>query len=335
MNVFVYESTCAGSCPLAFEEPSLLREGRAMLLAILQDVLNIFSPFDSLVIQTIWDSRCGSLPFAINRRLTTLTPQRDQSEIELYRKCCTSNDVTLIVAPEFDNILYDRCEIAARSGARVLNCDVDTIQFCSDKLRLNEHLQSRSVHVIPAVSRSSLPDDVDRFVVKPRFGAGSIGISVCAKDEILNHDVDPETRIVQPLIFGRAYSIGVLFSRTGQILAQLPVAEQHLSKDGHFTYQGGSIGTSDVSHDDVSNLVRQVAREVTGLRGYVGIDFVVPDGDDQPLLVEINPRVTTSYVGYRSALSRNIMELLIRDETDTPVLERSVSFTPDGQIQYL
>jgi predicted ATP-grasp superfamily ATP-dependent carboligase len=57
---------------------------------------------------------------------------------------------------------------------------------------------------------------------------------------------------------------------------------------------------------------------IPGLAGYVGIDLLLPDGGD-PLIVEINPRLTTSYVGYRRIYS-------------TPIPQRWLSTTDTSSI---
>jgi hypothetical protein len=53
-------------------------------------------------------------------------------------------------------------------------------------------------------------------------------------------------------------------------------------------------------------------RSVPGIRGYVGIDLVVPDqAPHRPVVVEINPRLTTSYLGYRALAENNLAEWML------------------------
>jgi predicted ATP-grasp superfamily ATP-dependent carboligase len=58
-----------------------------------------------------------------------------------------------------------------------------------------------------------------------------------------------------------------------------------------------------------AQLAREVARALPGLWGYVGIDVI--DAVDGPIVVEINPRLTTSYAGLRRALGINAAELVL------------------------
>ena len=336
MRIFVYESTCAGECPLAFEEPSLLAEGRAMLVSVLQDLLNIvFAGPEDPVVHTIWDPRCGPIPMADSGRLIVTSPRSNQTEIDHYRECCAGSDLTLIIAPEWDGILQERCEIASQCGGITLNCQPAIVGLCSDKLRLNEHLARQGIKCLPAISMTSLPKDTEQFVIKPRYGVGSIGIDMLSRAELLEREIHSSTHIVQPFIAGRALSVGLIFGRTGQLLTRLPVAVQHLSTDGHFSYLGGEIPASGITNEMIDEIVEQVAQAIHGLRGYVGIDMIQNRDYELPILVEINPRLTTSYVGYRAAMSANIMECLLQDKACQMTVVRSVAFTSGGQIQVL
>jgi predicted ATP-grasp superfamily ATP-dependent carboligase len=69
---------------------------------------------------------------------------------------------------------------------------------------------------------------------------------------------------------------------------------------------------SDVDVNAPQRLVRRAAACIPGLRGYVGFDVLIPDAaPNRPLLVEVNPRLTTSYVGYRALAEQNLAEWLL------------------------
>ena len=46
-----------------------------------------------------------------------------------------------------------------------------------------------------------------------------------------------------------------------------------------------------------------------GLRGYIGIDFVLTEG--KPFVVDVNPRLTTSFVGLRGVAGFNVAEAIV------------------------
>ena len=130
---------------------------------------------------------------------------------------------------------------------------------------------------------------------------------------------EPETFIQQPFISGRALSVALLISADGTVLEVFPVAEQHLSDDGHFKYQGGRI-PADISLEAalaVQQLAQRACRAVPGLTGYVGCDLVLPDASPpQPTLIEINPRLTSSYLGYRQLTDDNIPARLLATNSE-------------------
>ncbi len=47
---------------------------------------------------------------------------------------------------------------------------------------------------------------------------------------------------------------------------------------------------------------------IPGLRGYVGVDMVL--SEDAVLLIEINPRITTSYIALRQVIRLNLAQAI-------------------------
>jgi predicted ATP-grasp superfamily ATP-dependent carboligase len=156
-------------------------------------------------------------------------------------------------------------------------------------------------------------------VCKPRDGAGSQATFLVSNAEDLEaalvlavaegwHGV----MILQPFVRGQAVSVAFLLGPQ-QCLPLLP-ASQHLSEDGRFRYRGGRLPlATDLAKRAVS-LGRRAVAAVTGLKGYVGVDLVVGsemDGSGDRV-IEINPRLTTSYVGLRALARGNLAEAMLQ-----------------------
>jgi tyramine---L-glutamate ligase len=64
-----------------------------------------------------------------------------------------------------------------------------------------------------------------------------------------------------------------------------------------------------------------VARALPGLAGYVGVDLMV--GESGMTVLEINPRLTTSYVGMHAAIGDNparmVLDLFYNHPFELPV----------------
>jgi predicted ATP-grasp superfamily ATP-dependent carboligase len=59
----------------------------------------------------------------------------------------------------------------------------------------------------------------------------------------------------------------------------------------------------------VFRIAEKVAESFPGLRGYVGVDFVLTQ--HKAFVVDVNPRLTTSYVGLRRIAGFNVVEALV------------------------
>jgi len=149
----------------------------------------------------------------------------------------------------------------------------------------------------------------------------------------------PAEMIVQPYCRGTPLSVAAVIADDGESksIDILPLSRQRLSDDDRFCYLGGEIPSADCDTDCVSELVGSVCRQMNGLRGYVGFDLIVTDeSPGEVLLVEINPRLTTSYIGYRELMDVNIAGRVLFPET-TPRLklrrDSAVRFFPDGRVE--
>ena len=90
-------------------------------------------------------------------------------------------------------------------------------------------------------------------------------------------------------------------------------ARQLLSDDGRFHYRGGELPLVADLAERAVRLSRAGLDAVPGLRGYVGVDLVLGNAADgsEDRLIEINPRLTTSYLGLRKLARFNLLQALL------------------------
>ncbi len=140
-------------------------------------------------------------------------------------------------------------------------------------------------------------------------------------------------RIVQPFVPGRALSTAVLIDTCDGRIDMLPVGEQRLTNDGRFGYCGGRIPAVDLAPALATaavDLVREVCRTLPGLAGWVGFDLIVSSQAPHVRIVEVNPRLTTSYVGYRRLTGANLAARMLacfdaRESSDWDCEPRAVN----------
>ena len=101
-----------------------------------------------------------------------------------------------------------------------------------------------------------------------------------------------------------------------------------------FAYRGG---TTPLDHPLAKRAGEEAVRAceaISGLRGYVGVDLVITKSE--AVVIEVNPRLTTAYLGVRSALAENVAAMAIaacagRLPEPSPA-RRSVRFSAGGRI---
>jgi predicted ATP-grasp superfamily ATP-dependent carboligase len=334
MRIFCLELVSTGF----FKEkiaPSFRREGEAMLRAALDDLQRIAGVNVTTVIDI---ARQSSWRPQINVDLTYWQPGNDLES--LASELSADVDATLIIAPEFDSLLERFCHTVRSPTALSLNCDLPVLQLCGDKWRMAVHFATNDIPTIPT-RRWHIAQTPPEFpcVVKPRCGAGSWLVrlvrgptdwpAVAAEYQ----QAGLEVLLLQPWIAGKACSIAAMRHLTGPA-EFFPVAEQFLSADGTFQYLGGRIPAriDPSSVDRIHSLAERALATLPGWSSYVGLDILIPENNPhEPLLVEINPRLTTSYIGYRQLCQANLMDRLLFSERFPRPLswkQAPVSFTP-------
>lgn len=306
---------------------------------MLEAVLADFARIDGVRPVTTWDARLDRCNVeGVDVRIVS-----DPNDAEaIFDKLAAQCDATFVIAPETDGILVRLRERVGTVGGRYLGCDAEAISICSDKLATCRRLELAGVPTIP----TELLDDghpsppfENPAVIKPRDGAGSQETFLVRNHAEWNTcgNAIAGNKIVQPFVAGEALSVAVLLDSNSSARKVLPVAEQQLSSDGRFTYRGGRIAASNERFAGIEHLVNNVINAIPGLSGYVGFDVIVPpDRPDAPVIVEINPRLTTSYLGYRALCSDNLAECLLCPERLHRPLNwkrSTVEFDTTGRVQ--
>ncbi|QDU20305.1 ATP-grasp domain-containing protein [Urbifossiella limnaea] len=248
-------------------------------------------------------------------------------------------DWALVVAPESDGILLDRCRRVLDAGGRLLGPSLAAVELTSDKLALHDHWRARAVPTPATTDRAPTACEAFPVVWKPRDGCGSTATFLLrdrfelVQAQALAAEEYPGPMILQEYVPGVAASVGFLCGPEGNV-PLLPTT-QILSADGRFHYRGGELPLPPALAERAVSLATRAVACVPGLCGYVGVDLILGDGRD--VAVEINPRLTTSYVGLRALAADNLAAALLRvagGDVRRPVRwhDGGVRFASDGTV---
>lgn len=311
---------------------------------MLAAVTNDFCRVDDCRVVTLWDERLGCCP--IERAEVILVRQADEAT-RLFRRYAAECDATFDIAPELDGVLLERRRMVDAVGGVYLGPSAAAIELCADKLRLADHL---TAHGIPTISTRLLGDELGvemqslPRVVKRRDGAGGLSMQLVQElsqwERIRQSYVEKgwgQRMIAQPFVEGEHLSVAAIVGDESKTVDIFPVGQQFLSDDGEFRYLGGRIPAELSVQQPVAELVRKTLAVVGGLTGYVGFDILLPASTAaEPLVVEINPRLTTGYLGYRELADENLAErLLFPSRKCSPICWNPgpVEFSTDGDFR--
>ena len=107
-----------------------------------------------------------------------------------------------------------------------------------------------------------------------------------------------------------------------------------MSTTSGFSYRGGRTPFDHPLAAEAVDAATRTCAALPGLRGYVGVDLVLTDTG--PVVIEVNPRLTTAYLGVRAVLDENVaaMALAACEGTlpEQPIARRRVRFTASGLV---
>jgi len=233
------------------------------------------------------------------------------------RRLARAHDASWIVAPETGGVLA-RLR-AAVGDAGWLGCEEDAIACAASKSATLARLAARGV----ATPLAFADGHRGRWVVKPDDGAGTLATRVHADRPRAEADLAARRAAglcatIEPFVEGEALSASMIvganlaaFTRIVAFNRQRIVADA----DGWLRDDGVQAAAIDPQVDPRAQALRGLAWEVAdalpGLRGFVGIDLIWNE-ERGPVLIEVNPRVTTAYVGLSRRLGRNLAADVLR-----------------------
>lgn len=116
------------------------------------------------------------------------------------------------------------------------------------------------------------------------------------------------SHLMQTYIEGTPVSVSLLVRNKQSIVLSLNA--QFIDRDGiHLSYRGGQVPYDHPNEGDAVALAQHAVSQIAGLNGYVGVDLVI-DMKGKPWFMEINPRLTTSYVGLCKASPMNLAKAI-------------------------
>jgi len=316
VKLFVLEYITGGGFKNEPIPEFLSREGDLMLIALLNDLAQI----NDLEVLVFRDSRLQPLPdFHNEHGIEVLSVHPHDDFQELWKTALSQCDAVWPIAPESRGILSELSAAVESAGCILLNSSSISVGVTTSKHQTAKRCGRHGIAHVPTVMLEEFVDDFPGpWVIKPDDGVACEGSKIIRTRDALDiarRSCEKGSLIVQPFTPGIAESLSILFD--GQSSRLLSINRQEIKIDRNcFILLACSVNAVDSGLSQYQELVDNIARSFPGLWGYVGVDLITEEGI--PSVLEINPRLTTSYVGLNAALGINAAAMVL-NMIDSPL----------------
>jgi len=347
MRLVIHEWCCSGglagpdaAAVLGDEgaaEP-LAREGRAMFQSLVTDAVRD-GGFE--VAALVDDALAIDLPAAVERIDVTRG-----GEVESLVGAARAADAVIVVAPETADALASRMRAIRAAGGRALAPGDAFIRIAADKQATIDVLAAAGVPVPAGRSLAAGECWPEAFVRpgvrKARASAGCDGLVFVRPGEPPPPPVATAMRI-EALIAGTPVGVSCLIGPRGVL--PLAALMQRFSAESPLTYVGAARLADSRQRARAKALARRAVeallrRDPDPPAGWIGVDMILGTRDDglDDRVLEVNPRITTSFVGLAAAapasLARAMLDVAEGRALDARLLDHACTFTVvDAPVQ--
>jgi predicted ATP-grasp superfamily ATP-dependent carboligase len=319
LKIFIDAPACGGGFAEGAVSPGILAEGFGMLRSCVAGLKAVGHE-----VLVIFDEELSRLnpPMDVDNVIPIFNFKDAQQAI---LKLCTDIDAAYVIAPETGGTLHALVEFIEQQGVPLLNSHSKAIQAVSDKANVYKTLKSNKLKTPKTVQfnvnqyvKESIVEKFDFPVVfKPVDGVGCSGLSAVEEASQIESAVEKiyaelanEVFMVQEYLKGEAVSVSLLCTGAKALPVSLNKQNVTLStpeKDS--CYVGGVVPFCHEMEQKTFETAMSVVSCFPGLRGYVGVDLILTDTG--PVIVDVNPRLTTSFIGLNRVAGFNFADAIV------------------------
>ncbi len=328
-RIFIFEFISGGGFNHDDIPISLFTEGFGMLRVIVEDFKNL-----GFQIKTLIDYRIQHMIKYLKADFTKEINQSMDIFLEV-KKAVKDCKYVFIIAPEFSNILYNLTKIMKDQDKAILSMNLEAIKLGSSKFEtykyfktqelstpLTYHLPSHLLHedhIMKVTSKLNFP-----IIIKPEDGVGAESIFYFENNSQISsfltsdrsHFESDRDYIFQEYVPGKDLSVSLIGNSQGINILSINAQFVEINRlNNKSSYLGGYTPISD--YENIKKKLKKQCQQLglKGFTGYYGIDFIRKT-DSSLSFIEINPRLTTSYIGIRNITKKNPLLLISEPDID-------------------
>lgn len=329
-KIFVCEFITAGGFSGDDLPPGLVTEG-----ALMRDQLcNELMQTGLYVINTMHDRRLTPNALVDSSKAVDSTNFKD-----CFTASVEQSDFVWLIAPETDDVLVTLSQCCFAMGKPAIGGDLETIKAASNKLETAKLLTKgklptpKTLSVASWVAENNSVDKKNKWLAKPVDGVGCEGIEVFSDADALNQWLAEQTNVLKNTYFIQAFQQGVEASLS--ILCHdgkgwlLSCNRLNVVPNGDKLLLDTITINGFKEHWSLfEKLAEDVAALFPNMRGYLGIDAMFDVEASSLTILEINARLTSSYIGLSEATGLNMAQCMMDCATQSqftlPNIEKNI-----------
>lgn len=281
LKLFAFDYASGGGSTEGEVPEALRQQGRMMLRALLADL--------------------GELPGV--ELITIGAPSQFRRRFDA---CVEAADAVWPLAPEAGGLLERLSREVLRRERILLGSGPAALRVAGSKRRTARTLAQAGIAVAPTYTPDQpLPPGLGAWVVKPDDGAGCLNTRIFPDAETALAWIAATGEagyVLQAFIPGKLGSLSLLCC--DGVAQLLGCNEQRIAvRDNQFHLLGTTVNGMRDHAGQFERLAQAVAAAIPGLWGHVGVDFIV--AEHGVVVLEVNPRLTTSYAGLHASIGCN------------------------------
>ena len=238
-------------------------------------------------------------------------PKLEASSLQDIIDFCLKAKVGLILPTRDGELEYwakHRLTLEDR-GIKVIVSNIDTVKKCLDKLKFYEFAREFGFNSIPTTNHIYTLTSQNLFVVKERFGSGSVNIGIgLNQEEAIRYAKNLENPVFQPYIQGREISADIYL---------IPgVHESVVLRNRTLVVAGESQITQIFRDADLEELMLSLAKKL-GIIGPAVIQAMI-DKFGNANIIECNPRIGGASTASNAAGSNIFRHMILYFLLDQP-----------------
>jgi predicted ATP-grasp superfamily ATP-dependent carboligase len=329
-KIFIFEFVSGGGFNQTIIPTSLFCEGFGMLRCIIEDLKAL-----DFEITTMLDSRIYFLYDFLQADIIRKV-EKNNTYLKIFKDLIIDSKYVFIIAPETSGILYKLTKIAKNHNRTILSTNLQGIKYGTSKILTSRIFKKYNIST-PKTFRIPFQNDLldldfilHKFrklncpiVIKPEDGVGAESLHYFeTKSQILEfftgHDIKIDKKsyyVLQEYIEGRDLSLSLIGS---PFLFENPLLLSVNSQNININYEESEYLGGYTPYENYKKIIEKISSilkkvKFLEIEGYFGIDFI-EQSSHYLNFIEINPRLTTSYIGLRNILKYNCAELIFNSK---------------------